>query len=432
MGKLDGIGFSLIPSKSAVLTRKTEEEIALPAGRKTDIDQDPNVGRPIVSPPVNMSEVDLVDPEFEIFFKEYKKAFPDDKTYEASKLKSQRDFAFAIYAALPQDSDRLAALRELIEFAEKMGFKIDNKYLLPFIPYLNDIQTFISEYQLMFPEQSYSFTANDLYLIANILNNPELEGLLHDRQEMIRELEEVFLRNPPLERKVRPESQLTGYSERPDLGSVPNIQLLRAVLLSRSLNNTETLSVLARVFGISGEKGGVIELRDGRAVFVEVPNELGEDAPAYKNSRPSRMYGGILDWHSHPYTDIDHFGPSSYPANERSINARTGEEQLNIALVEERADHHRKNLESENNWRSIKEGSVRVDAGGGKLTNIPGTFGSSSAQDAGDKEMAREFGSTGVVVSDMGDGRFNIDLFYQGTVGEPVIIDLGVYQVPNK
>ncbi|MFH1453214.1 MAG: hypothetical protein ABIH00_04445 [Armatimonadota bacterium] len=185
--------------------------------------------------------------------------------------------------------------------------------------------------------------ANDLVLVSAVLNNPEYEKLLFNKDKMLEEMEKILSQTPAPrqilsfveEIKSRSEyhynkayydkiieSYTNSHTEKPDLKTFPKIQLLRLVLLKKALKNKDFLNDMGRIAyddinDTTCEHGGNIYFENGQLRLADLKSAKTSDVSYY---HPQKLYftSGIMTFHCHMKAppgnnDTSKFsGPSGY------------------------------------------------------------------------------------------------------------------------
>lgn len=148
---------------------------------------------------------------------------------------------------------------------------------------------------------------NDLVFLSYLSARPELRTLVCSRDKMMLELLHTYARQPAIRTEFGGEK--ASYLERPPLEDIPSLQLARAVVLTRALNDPEVLQEIGEIifediYGQEGEdasnsaseRGGVVRM-GGRIQFKAWPSN-GCSNVAY-NYRKTDLMDGMADFHLH-------------------------------------------------------------------------------------------------------------------------------------
>lgn len=210
-------------------------------------------------------------------------------------------------------------------------------------------------------------TANDLVLLSEVLKDPSLFKLLFDRQTLLAQVADVYTRDPAprkiidkiaalrttIDRLTAPEQKpqkekldqelkefLAGYTERPDLSSVSNLQLLRLYLLNKSLkenNVRQSIGTIIRddIQDKTTEYGGVVSFNRGKFEFINVPTTKMRDKDGdYHFPKNGQLIPGILFFHNHALdkNHSDFSGPSGWWGGDGDIS-HAGSNNLTGVLI---------------------------------------------------------------------------------------------------
>lgn len=188
-----------------------------------------------------------------------------------------------------------------------------------------------------------SLSANDFILIADIARTPDLLALYKDRPKLIKEASEIYLRDAKPrgsldevtslnskksylseagKKKIDEEIQdrKASYTERPSLETISNLQLLRLVLLNRSLKSESIKAELGKILNSDikdkkTEYGGIIGVRNGK-VSIESIRSISEFDGSYENTKYNYFNGGMASFHLHALEKdtTKYSGPSGWLA----------------------------------------------------------------------------------------------------------------------
>jgi hypothetical protein len=167
------------------------------------------------------------------------------------------------------------------------------------------------------------------------------------------------------------------YTERPDLGTIDNLNLLRLVMLKEALKDEKTLSEIGRIVSkdLADQKteyGGQVLWNNGKIKFNNVKAQEWSNN-SYSNDLNIFLRGGLMTFHLHATQENDspYAGPSGH-------------------------------------WSGTGLGDWKVAAYSGHVDVVITAAGYT---DSSKKAM-----------------RVNVDMYYVRD-GRPFVIDLGIYEV---
>jgi hypothetical protein len=172
-------------------------------------------------------------------------------------------------------------------------------------------------------------SANDLVLLQKIASDPALMRFVTHRSELESEVEAHVYRKPAFFRRSidqitsleqRRDSLKTygvdthdleseiqqlksGYTERPEIKTVPTLLLIRSLLITQGLQDPAALQQLGDIVSRdyldkSTEYGGLIDSKGAGITFSEVASHSEFDG-AYQNAKYQFWTGGLLSFHLH-------------------------------------------------------------------------------------------------------------------------------------
>lgn len=229
-------------------------------------------------------------------------------------------------------------------------------------------------------ELGKKISSNDISLLTTVSRTPGLKELLFDRKKLIAEAGKIY-DEKSLERTERNFDSKKVYTERPSLGDMDSISLLRLVLLKRALEDPGVLGKLGEIISrdmqdTTTEYGGEV-LWNGTGLYFNNVDSTARFDGAYNNALTRLLEGGFMSFHLHALVpDESKFaGPSGDP------------------------------------WAAL----------------------------GGDWGCARVYRATDVVITTAGFANdkteellINVDMYYVDASGNPFVIDLGLHRVPVK
>lgn len=223
----------------------------------------------------------------------------------------------------------------------------------------------------------HSRSPNDLFLLHNIATDPALRARWGDRSALLHAAQQIYKARPLPRAKL--DFRGGPYTERPPLTLLDSSALLRLTELQRSLQDPAIRTQLGQIIAAdlkdtNSEHGGIVSWEQGRLRFTSIPSTAHHNG-AYGNALDRFLHGGWMDFHLHATSTNDR--PFSGPS------------------------------------------------------------GSPHSANGGDWTAARTSRRTDVVITTAGFVRgaqtilrVNVDLYFVDAEGRPVVIDLGMHEIP--